>query len=82
MWTYATMLKEYRAAQGWTYRQLEFEINKVCGFNSISAQTLHQWEQGIYEPTQKVIDRISQFIDLLLKEDEDGATAEDAIEAS
>ena len=82
MWYYTTVLRNYRAAQGWTYRQLEYEINKVCGFNAISAQSLHQWERGLYEPTYKVIDRIQPFFDLIMREVDDAPTTEATIEAS
>ena len=80
MWYIASILKEHRARQGWTLRRLEFEINKTCGYNSISAQTLNQWEQGIYEPTSKVIDRIMPYLEQL--EEVEYAPSTNTIETS
>jgi len=66
------LLQKYRRAWGWTYRQMEFEINRVCGYNAVSAQLLHQWEHGATARPQS-IQRIRPYLESL-KEVTDGAT--------
>lgn len=71
------LLKAYRKQESMTYRALEWEINLACGPNSISAQTLHQWEHGIFTPGDKVVSRIERFL-IAIKEESnaEGASQE------